>query len=124
MATVEAQTEVQLALPFVEKIEAARLADQADRVEAARGVMAEAIDFIIEGAYSQPSHRKKRAKGKLVEAWLIVARAVQALSKPSPKFRPNVTTFRPIVRHRGPEVVGIEDLQPLSLLRTLKAVAL
>ena len=98
----------------IDAIEASRLARQADRVEAARGAMLEAIDHIIESTYAQPSHSKKRAKKRLVEAWLAIAEVVQELSKPAPKFRPNVTTFRPIVRHRA-DLEGVEDLRPVLL---------
>jgi len=109
---------------MVDDLEAEHLALQVDRIAAARSDMLQAIDHIIEGAYAEPSHNKKRAKKQLVKAWATIANEVQAQSEPAPRFRPNVGNPMPRPRHRDAEIEEVRDFVPSSLPTAAMEVAL
>jgi hypothetical protein len=67
---------------------------------------------------SRPSRiYKKRARKQLVGAWITIAHVVQALSQPTPTYRPDVGTPRPIVRRhrRDVEADAIADHRVVSV---------
>jgi hypothetical protein len=96
----------------------------ADRLARDRDALATVIDYINASTITEPNHNRKRARRALGLIWTDLVQVSRALAQPAPKFRPNVTGPRPIVRHHQLDaelIAGVEDVQFSSLPALLEA---
>jgi len=75
----------------------------------------DAIDTVCLSTIESPSRHRRRARQKLLEIWSTVVEVARELERPVPPFRPDVTGYRPTVRHRADEYEPIADFRPVSL---------
>ncbi len=100
----------------------ARLGDELVRAD---DLLRGAIGELNRSTYETGGLHRKRARQLVKTAWeamAIAARVGSALSEPAPRFRPDATGPRPLVRprYRDAEIAGVEDIRPASLPTRLR----
>lgn len=89
----------------------------ADRLADTRESLRQAINYLNRSTYEAGGRDRQAARALVQQVWHDLAVAARALAEPAPRFRPELTNPRPVVRKRRdaegePEVA---DLRPMHL---------